>query len=168
MNRALDSTSPPADVFSRSAMAAVRIVIGLLWLQKAGTRIPPDFRGLFGSLSVGAEAQTLSPFAALLDRVVAPNVQPFGWAILSLEILLGAFLLLGLMTRFWGFLGLIHSVLIALTVLNAPGVSSWLYYLMFAGHLALVASAAGRTFGLDGVLRPGWVTSRARFFVRAS
>lgn len=117
---------------------------------------------------MGVESQTFSPFGALIERVIAPNVRFFGWAILSMEILLGAFLLLGLLTRFWGVIGLIHTVLIAATVLNAPGVSTWTYYLMFAGHLALIATAAGRTFGLDAVLRPGWVADRARFYVRAS
>lgn len=168
MSRSLEAAGPPLDVISRGALAGVRIVLGLLWLQKAGTRVPPDFQGLLGSLSAGAQSRTLSPFGALIENVIAPNVKTFGWAILVLEVLLGTFLLLGLLTRFWGFIGILHSLMIALTVLNAPGVSGWTYYLMVAGHISLIATAAGRTFGLDGALRPGWVKSGARALVRMS
>src|SRR6266498_933418 len=84
---------------------------------------------------------------------------------------LGAFLLIGLATRLWALVGVAQSLVIALSVLNAPGVWHWAYYLMIAAHLMLFAVGAGRCGGLDGVLRPVWQASHSRWsrlLVRAS
>jgi thiosulfate dehydrogenase [quinone] large subunit len=55
--------------------------------------------------------------------------------------------------------GLMQTVAITLSVLNAPHEWHWSYYLMFLAHLAIFATAAGRWFGVDGVLRPSWLRS---------
>jgi thiosulfate dehydrogenase [quinone] large subunit len=47
-------------------------------------------------------------------------------------------------------------------VMNAPHEWSWSYYLMIAGHVAILSAAAGRTFGLDALLRPSWGRSSSR------
>jgi thiosulfate dehydrogenase [quinone] large subunit len=56
-----------------------------------------------------------------------------------------------------------QSVAIALSVLNAPHEWPWSYYLMIAVHLLLFATAAGRVWGLDGLLRPVWAASQGRW-----
>jgi thiosulfate dehydrogenase [quinone] large subunit len=104
-------------------------------------------------------------------EVVLPNFRFFGWAVLFTEAALGAFLLLGLATRFWAVVGLVQSLFITLAVLNTPGEWEWSYYLMMAGHLGVFALAAGRVGGLDGLLRPVWARSGtpvARTLLRAS
>jgi thiosulfate dehydrogenase [quinone] large subunit len=91
--------------------------------------------------------------------------------VLLVEAALGAFLLIGLATRFWALIGIAQTVVIALSVLNAPHEWYWSYSLMLLVHVALFATAAGRYAGLDGVLRPGWQLSRswaARLLVRVS
>jgi thiosulfate dehydrogenase (quinone) large subunit len=100
-----------------------------------------------------------------------PNFTFFGWMVLLVEAALGAFLLIGLATRFWALIGIAQTVVIALSVLNAPHEWYWSYLLMLLVHVALFATAAGRYGGLDGLLRPGWELSRswaARWLVRAS
>lgn len=79
-----------------------------------------------------------------------------------MEASIGAFLLVGLATRFWAVLGIIQTMAIALSVLNAPDEWPWSYYLMIAAHVVILAAAAGRTAGLDGVLRPRWRQSSGR------
>jgi hypothetical protein len=37
--------------------------------------------------------------------------------------------------------------------------------MMLMGHIAIWAAAAGRTFGLDGVLRAGWIHNDTSPFV---
>jgi thiosulfate dehydrogenase (quinone) large subunit len=41
-------------------------------------------------------------------------------------------------------------------VLRTPNEWFWAYFLMIAAHVVLFAVAAGRAFGVDGVLRPLW------------
>jgi thiosulfate dehydrogenase [quinone] large subunit len=95
----------------------------------------------------------------------------FGWVTLLVEAGLGAFLLVGLATRLWALIGVAQSVAIALSVLNAPHEWPWAYYLMILIHLVFFATAAGRAYGVDGVLRPSWQASSnplTRMLVRVS
>ncbi len=46
-----------------------------------------------------------------------------------------------------------------MSVLNAPNEWEWSYYLMILAHIGIFATAAGRAYGLDGVLRPIWRSS---------
>ena len=111
------------------------------------------------------------PYAWLVDRLVLPNFIFFAWMVLLVEASLGAFLLIGLATRFWAVVGIAQTVVIMLSVLNAPHEWYWSYLLMLLVHMALFATAAGRYAGLDGLLRPSWERSRSglvRLLARAS
>lgn len=142
----------------------LRATLGLLWLVNSGWKRPPDFgeaegRGLYAFTFDAVEHEVFGPYAWIVREVVLPNFTFFGWAVLLVEAALGAFLLLGLATRLWAVVGFAQSVAITLSVLNTPGEWSWAYYLMMAGHLGVFALAAGRTGGLDGLLRPVWERS---------
>jgi thiosulfate dehydrogenase (quinone) large subunit len=158
------------------AFFVARIVLGLLWVQNSGWKTPPDFGrsdggGLYKFTSFAVEHEVLAPYAFVVRELILPNFILFGWLVLIVEASLGAFLLLGLATRLWALIGVAQSLAIALSVLNAPGEWSWAYYLMIASHLAIFAAAAGRYWGLDGVLRPSWERSNsqvARLLLRAS
>jgi thiosulfate dehydrogenase [quinone] large subunit len=159
---------PPAGIFSRAGLAAVRVVLGLMWLDKVGARMPPDFNGLTSSIGAGDLGSGSDPLARLMRSVITPNVELLGWIILTVEVALGVFLILGLTTRLWAGVGVIQSLVILATVAGSRGVWAWTYILMAAAHVAVLASAAGRTFGLDGLLRPGWIASRPRALSRFS
>jgi thiosulfate dehydrogenase [quinone] large subunit len=162
---------------NRAMIAIVRIGVGLLWLQNVGWKIPPDFgrgdppEGLYLSTTYAVSHQVFGPYAWLVDRLVLPNFPFFGWMVLLVEASLGAFLLIGLTTRFWAVVGMAQTVVIMLMVLNAPHEWYWSYLLMLLVHMALFATAAGRYAGLDGLLHPRWQHSQfglARLLVRAS
>jgi thiosulfate dehydrogenase (quinone) large subunit len=162
---------------NRAMIAIVRIGVGLLWLQNVGWKTPPDFGradppdGLYLSTTYAVSNQVLAPYAWLVDRLVLPNFTFFGWMVLLVEAALGAFLLIGLVTRFWAVVGMAQTVVIMLSVLNAPHEWYWSYLLMLLVHMALFATAAGRYAGLDGVLRPSWQRSQpglARLLAGAS
>lgn len=152
---------------SSIAFFVTRIVLGLLWIQNSGWKTPPDFGrnsggGLYKFTSFAVEHEVFAPYAFAVRELILPNFIVFGWLVLIVEASLGAFLLLGLATRMWALLGVAQSLAIALSVLNAPGEWSWAYYLMIAAHLGVFAAAAGRYWGLDGVLRPAWERSDSR------
>jgi thiosulfate dehydrogenase (quinone) large subunit len=176
-----DSTTPAVPLMSsrmdRAVIAIVRVGVGLLWLQNVGWKTPPDFgqgdpsRGLYHSASYAVSHEVFHPFALLMERLVLPNFTFFGWMVLLVEASLGAFLLIGLATRFWALVGVAQTVVIMLSVVNAPHEWLWSYVLMLLVHMALFATSAGRCAGLDGLFRPGWQRSRswwARSMVRAS
>jgi thiosulfate dehydrogenase [quinone] large subunit len=154
----------------------LRVTLGLLWLVNSGWKRPPDFgqnqgRGLYAFTRDAVEHEVFAPFAWVVREIVLPHFRLFGWGVLLTEAALGAFLLLGLATRFWAVVGLTQSLAITLSVLNTPGEWEWSYYLMMAAHLGVFALAAGRVGGLDGLLRPVWERSSskmARLLLRVS
>lgn len=155
--------APPFEErISRVIPPVIRIAIGLLWLTNAAWKVPPDFETLRRFTQQAVAHPVLGPYSWLVENIVLPNFTPFGWGVLLVEASLGAFLLLGLATRFWAIVGMLQTVAIALSVLNAPHEWSWSYYLMFLAHMAIFATAAGRTAGLDGLLRPAWERSSGR------
>lgn len=151
--------SPPR--FAGASLAALRITIAVLWIQNAGWKVPPDFgregeRGLYFWALQSVEYPVFAPYSWFVEQFFLPNLALVGWGVLLTEVALGAFLLIGLATRFWAAVGIIQTVAIALSVLNAPHEWHWGYIMMFACHVVLLATAAGRTFGMDGLLRPVW------------
>lgn len=84
---------------SPGLLAAVRIGVALLWIQNAGWKVPPDFAGLLHFTRFAVDAPVLAPYAWVVQTLVLPNFQLFGWLVLLVEAGLGAFLLVGLATR---------------------------------------------------------------------
>ena len=162
---------------NRGLIAGLRIGLALLWIQNAGWKVPPDFgqgvrpTGLYQFTSYAVEYPVFPPFSWLVEHLILPNFAFFGWMVLLAEASLGAFLLIGLATRFWALVGIAQTMAITLSVLNAPNEWHWSYLLMFLVHGAVFATAAGRYAGLDGLLRPRWQSSTKpilRLLARAS
>ncbi|WP_116050315.1 TQO small subunit DoxD [Amycolatopsis palatopharyngis] len=149
---------------SRVLLAALRIGVALMWIQNAAWKVPPDFGqsgngGLYFFTRFAVDKPVWGPYAWLVEHVVLPNFVLFGWLTLLVEASLGAFLLVGLATRLWALVGVGQSLAITLSVLNAPNEWHWSFYLMILAHLALFATAAGRHFGVDEVLRPALLSA---------
>jgi thiosulfate dehydrogenase (quinone) large subunit len=169
--RSADST-----VTKRGGIAVVRVGVALLWIQNSAWKVPPDFGensggGLYNWTRWAVDREVFAPWAWFVENVVLPNFVVFGWLTLLVEASLGAFLLIGLATRFWALVGVAHTIVITLSVLHAPNEWHWSYFLMLLIHVALFATAAGRCYGIDGLLRPAWLRSArpvARLLVRVS
>lgn len=135
-------------------LASVRILLGLMWVQNVGWKIPPDFAALGRFVQRGIDDPTFPPFSWGLREVVQPNLVPFGWFVLVSELLLEVGLLFGLATRLWAAVGAVQSLSIGLTVARVPDEWGWSYWLMIAAHVAVFAApAAGRVWSLDASLR---------------
>lgn len=143
-------------------IAASRVGVALLWIDNASWKVPPDFgegdppRTLYRWTLNGIEYEVLAPWSWFLETVVIPNFAFFGWTVLIVEAALGAFLLIGLFTRFFALVGIAQSLAITFSALNAPHEWYWAYLLMILAHMLLFAVAAGRYGGLDAVMRPIW------------
>lgn len=148
---------------ARLLLGLFRVGVALLWIENSGWKRPPDFESLRKYTGYAVEYPVFAPFSWVIEHLVLPNFTVFAWMTLFVEATLGAFLLIGLATRFWALVGIGQSLAIMLSVMNAPNEWEWSLYLMILAHLALFATAAGRSFGLDGVLRPVWHQSDGRF-----
>ena len=165
--REVDVTAIAAGRPTRAVIAAVRIAVGLMWLQTVNWKRPPGFgqeagNGLYQYTNYAVENPVLAPFSWLVQNVIFPNFALFGWGVLIAEFCLGAFLLVGLLTRFWAIVGILQTIAITLSVLNTPAEWQWSYYLMFAAQFVILATAAGRVTGVDGLLRPRWSRGTSR------
>jgi uncharacterized membrane protein YphA (DoxX/SURF4 family) len=93
----------------------------------------------------------------LLQDVVLPNAHVIGLFFTWGEVLVGSFLILGLLTRLWAAAALLLSV--AYMMLDAR----WAPYSSAASFaaisLALLIGAAGRTSGIDSLLAVRWPRS---------
>lgn len=152
---------------TRAVLAAVRIAVGFMWLQNVNWKRPPDFgqaahNGLYQYTEDAVKHPVLGAFSWLVQNVIDPNFALFGWGVLIAEFCLGAFLLVGFLTRFWAAIGILQTIAITLSVLNTPGEWQWSYYLMFAAQFVILATAAGRIAGVDGLLRPRWSLTHGR------
>ena len=159
--------SPGVTRVSAVMLAVLRCGVALMWIQNVAWKVPPDFgransNGLYFWASQAVGHPVLAPYSAFIKTVVLPNIEVFGWFTLLIEGGLGAFLLIGLATRFWAVVGFGQTVAITLSVLFAPHEWQWSYYLMGLAHLAIFATAAGRSYGVDGAMRGVWSASSGR------
>src|SRR5512146_2728885 len=147
-------------------LAAVRIATGVFFLffgeykladsVFARTSFPQQWLKEF--ISQGA----VSFYAAFLQKVVLPHHVFFGYAVGAVESFIGIALVLGLGVRAASVLGALHMLNLTLATWWEPGrnVPTWRYFGNELDHLPLLflfliffTAKAGRTWGLDGVLR---------------
>ncbi len=163
VDRGEAETDPALDSrTTRVLFAFLRVGVAILWIENVSWKRPPDFGSLRGFTNDAVEHPVVRPFTWLVEHVILPNFTFFAWMTLLLEASIGAFLLIGLATRFWALVGMVQTLAITMSVLNAPNEWEWSYYLMFLAHVALLATAAGRYYGLDAVMRPIWRASDSR------
>ena len=138
--------------------AAVRVATGTLFVAEGAGKLFGDFvRGGFAR-SAGEMAHSSWPFwKSFLQSAVLPNAGMFGWIFALGELAVGIGLLLGLATRIAAGGGAVLMVAILLSQSYVPG-STWDKWIT-AGLttkfallllLLLLASNAGRVWGLDG------------------
>lgn len=142
----------------RITIAFVRVGVALLWMQNVAWKVPPDFgqaskTGLWEWANKAIDYPVFPPYTWAVQNIVLPNFALFGWLVLLIEGGLAAFLLVGFLTKFWAVVGLAQTMAITFSVLNAPNEWHWSYYLMFFVHLMLIVSAAGRSYGMDALVR---------------
>lgn len=139
--------------------AALRVLLGLMWLYNVSWKRAPDFgqdagNGLFKFTSYAVSHPVLPPYSWVVEHLVLPQFQVFGWVVLAAETALAVLLLTGTWVRVAAAIGIAQSVAIALSVAYAPAEWPWSYWLMIGAHVVILFSSAGRGFAVDG-LRAG-------------
>lgn len=140
-------------VLQRAAPPLLRVTAGMLWLSNVIWKVPPGFGGLRNFVAFGADHPVAPLYPWAVRTLILPNMGPFGWITLVVEVTLAALLLCGVFTRAAAAVGFLQSIAIGLSVANAPEEWYWAYALMAALHAAVWVTAAGRTWGVDSLLR---------------
>lgn len=142
----------------------LRVALGLMWLHNVAWKVPPQFgnekAGLYKWAAQAVDHPVFPPYSWLVEQLILPNIEMFGWGVLAAETALAVMLLTGAWVRVAALLGIGQSLAIGLSVAYAPHEWPWAYVLMLAGHVALLGSSAGRAFAVDALR--GGVGSRTR------
>ena len=100
----------------------------------------------------------ISPIAKingyLLDNLFIPQIRIFGWLVYLLEFWVFVSLALGLFTRLGALAAIGISFQLYVGLANVGSEWEWTYGILLALAIVMLGAAAGRTFGLDGWLRP--------------
>jgi uncharacterized membrane protein YphA (DoxX/SURF4 family) len=154
------------DPIAARTVAAVRIASGVFFLFFGEYKLadPVFARDTFPQvwlkqfLAQGA----VGFYGGFLRTVVLPHHVFFGYAVGAVEMFIGVSLVLGLWVRAASVLGALHMLNLALATWWEPGhnLPAWRYFGAELDHLPLLflfliffAASAGRTWGLDGILR---------------
>ena len=138
------------------AATALRVLLGLMWLYNVSWKRAPDFgqdrgNGLFKFTSYAVSHPVLPPYSWVVEHLVLPHFQLFGWVVLAAETALAVLLLTGTWVRAAAALGIAQSAAIALSVAYAPAEWPWSYWLMIGAHVVILFSSAGRVFSVEAV-----------------
>ncbi|WP_338748364.1 Rv1678 family membrane protein [Janibacter alittae] len=145
-----------APIGSARAAAALRVLLGLMWLYNVAWKRAPDFgqeagNGLFKFTGYAVSDPVFPPFSWVVEHAVLPHFQAFGWVVLVVETGLAVMLLTGTWVRVAAAVGIAQSVAIALSVAYAPAEWPWSYWLMIGAHLMILFSSAGRVLSTDAI-----------------
>lgn len=149
----------PAPVAAGRALAALRIYLGLVFLVAVWPKLAAD-GGFGGGLSgfvrnVGLE-QAHWFYRPFLEGVVLPNAGLFALLVVTGEVVVALSLLSGLVTR----LGAFVALLLTTNYLFTKGMWPWIPSSNDAAFMlissALLVTGAGRTWGVDRILRRRW------------
>jgi thiosulfate dehydrogenase (quinone) large subunit len=144
-------------ILARAALALLRVYLGAVFLISAVPKLTGDFTpGLREFLENVAIERSHLFYRGFLQDIVLPNAQFFAALITWGELLVGVFLILGLMTR----LSAAAALVLTLNYMLAKGAWPWTPSSNDAAFafisLALMIGSAGRTLGLDSILARRW------------
>src|SRR5712691_406195 len=139
-------------------LGLARILYGYLWWQQSGWKVPSDD---FGRKSGGGlwywvqqeiQYPTVTAFKAFLVNVMIPHWTFFGWMTLITETFIAITLILGMFTRLGSLVAIGMAANITVGILSVPHEWGWTYVMLITFPALFLLTAAGRSFGIDGLL----------------
>ena len=138
-------------------LAIPRILVGYHFLTVGWPKVTPAFltgERLARQLAETVAADPIGIHRAFIESVVIPHVVFFSHLVAYGELAIGLSLVTGCLVRIASSFGAFHNLNIYLTIAYAGGGAQLaLNRLYIFLHLVFVVAAAGRSLGLDGLLR---------------
>jgi uncharacterized membrane protein YphA (DoxX/SURF4 family) len=141
------------------AIWVLRVLMGTMWWQQSLWKIPPNFDGLHYWVQQESEHAAIALQGELVGDILLPNLAVFGPLIYLMEVAIGVSLVLGLLSRAGGLLGLLMGLNLWLGLYSAPGEWPWTYMFLVMIQALFVIDPPGRVLGADALLR---LRARAR------
>jgi uncharacterized membrane protein YphA (DoxX/SURF4 family) len=146
-----------------------RFLIGSMWWQQTLWKLPPYYTdhpnepmttGLYYWMTQLGKSASIPLQADFVNNVVLPHFYLFAPLVYTLEVLTAVSLILGLLVRFWGFIGALQILNLWLGLYNAEGEWPWTYFFLLVLQLIFAVHQYGRSLGLDAIIvdryaRPG-------------
>jgi thiosulfate dehydrogenase (quinone) large subunit len=153
--RMSERTSPGAA--ADYVLSALRILYGILWIQQAMWKVPPDFGlvhgdGLFYWTKEMAKYSFLPPHRFFIQSVVLPHFLLFAWVTLLTELFIGFSHLLGIVSRLGALAALAMSTNLLIGLARHPSEWPWSYIMLLGYALLFLSTHPGRILGLDSWL----------------
>ena len=138
-------------------LAILRISYGVLWLQQAMWKVPPDFGlahgdGLYYWTKEMVKYSSLAPHRFFVESVVLQYFLLFAWITLLTELFIGLSHLLGIASRLGALAALAMSTNLLIGLGRHPNEWAWSYIMLVGYAVLFLGTHPGRVFGLDGWL----------------
>jgi uncharacterized membrane protein YphA (DoxX/SURF4 family) len=141
----------------------LRFVMGAMWWEQSLWKLPPyytvDPSAPFGTTGLAfwmGRIAEFGPFelqANFVKNVVLPNFYVFAPIVYLTEVAIAVSLMLGLLTRLGGFLGLLMAVNLWAGLYIAPGEWPWAYGFLVVVQAVYTLHPTGHSLGLDALVR---------------
>lgn len=160
----------PLDRLGQIGLVISRVVIGYLWITQLLWKKPSQFgcpsdfavttslgertTGLCDWTGLMAAYSKVPLHGQLIERFVVPNIEWMGWLIWLMEAFIAISLILGLLSRLGGLLGLMQAVNLYIGLTALPFEWYWTYGMLITLQLIFTALPPGRYLGVDAWIRP--------------
>jgi uncharacterized membrane protein YphA (DoxX/SURF4 family) len=141
-------------------MWLLRLLIGGMWWQQTLWKLPPTYTdnpdGVSGGLHywIGEMVQhaAFSGQSWLVQQIIQPHFYVFAPQVYLTEVVIAVSLMLGLLTRIGGILGVLMAANLWFGLYRADYEWPWAYFFLMLLQLTFVVYAAGRSLGFDALL----------------
>lgn len=135
-------------------VAAMRMTAAGMWIQGTIWKLPlPVAAGFRYWLDQEAKYSSIPYLAFLIRDVFIPHIAVLQPVVYLLEILFAVSLTLGIAVRLAGIVAVLFTIQLWLGLYNDPTEWPWTYMAIIFAHGMFAAACAGRSLGLDHLLR---------------
>lgn len=128
-----------------------------MWYQGSIWKLPLPVSSAFTHWTGELAKWTVLPgHAQLVEHVLLPGIAYLQPLVYAFEVFLTVSLLLGVAVRFAGIMAMLFTAHLWLGLYNDPTEWAWTYGAIIAAHGMFAATEAGRSLGLDNLLRGEW------------
>lgn len=132
----------------------IRGLVGAMWLEGSLWKLPLPVSGGFSYwLGLMGENSAFTAYGALIKAVLLANIALVGPMIWLVETVLAAALLLGFAVPLASLLGLAMALNLWIGLYHFQPEWPWIYLFIAMLHVFFIVDRAGRSLGLDAILR---------------
>ena len=147
-------TDPAQRTTENVAIWVFRLLIGAMWYQGTTWKLPLPYSEAFAHWLSETGQHAAFPFVRdLVHGVFEPALPVVGTLVYFAELFFAVTLMLGVLTRLGALLALGQATFLWIGLYQAPNEWPWNYVFLMVVHGFFIVTAAGRSLGVDALLR---------------